>query len=90
LRTAFARIFGSRLHLAMMASSALIGIAGIIFRSPLIVVLGFFAAFANRRARPVTSSSVVMTNGELAALLAGFIIVSAAHLMGLQLYFAGR
>jgi Zn-dependent protease len=90
LRTAFTRIFGNRLHLAMMASSALIGIAGIILRSPVIVVLGFFAAFANRRARPMTSPSIVMTNVELAALLAGFIIVSAAHLMGLALYFEAR
>jgi hypothetical protein len=53
-------------------------------------VLGFFAAFANRRARPVSGTSAVMTNGELTALVAGFVIVSVAHLMGLELYLAAR
>jgi Zn-dependent protease len=90
LRAAFSRVFGSRVHLAMMASSALIGIAGIFFASPVIAVLGFLAAFANLKPRQTQGPSAPLSGIELAQVFGGFAVVGAFHLAGLAVFFQGR
>ena len=56
LRIALSRFLGSRVHLAMMVSSGLIAIATL--RSPVVVLLGLVAAFANFRPRASAMRSV--------------------------------
>jgi Zn-dependent protease len=90
LRAAFSRVFGARVHLAMMASSAMIGIAGILFASPVIAALGFIAAFANLKPRQAQGPSVPLSGIELTQVFGGFAVVGAFHLAGLAVFFGER
>jgi Zn-dependent protease len=87
LRIALSRFLGSRVHVAMMISSGLIALVGLYLRSPVVVLLGLVAAFANFRPRASAVRSVPLRAKELALMASAFVIISAAHILGLETFF---
>ena len=87
LRLMLSRLFGSRTHLAMMVSSGLIAFAGIYLASPVILILGLVAAFANLKPRHVSAQSVPLNGQEPVWIMSGFVLIGTAHALGLVTFF---
>jgi Zn-dependent protease len=87
LRAMLRRFLGERTYLGMLVSSAVIALIGIRLGSPVVVVLGVFAALANMKPRPAPSS-VPLSARELAAALSGFVVIGAVHVLGVAAFLA--
>ena len=73
----------------MMVSSGFIALAGLYLASPVIVILGLVAAFANLKPRDVTVQSIPLNGEELMWIASGFILIGTAHVLGLVTFFDG-